>query len=59
MEKHLTTQQDAAEATETNPPACGKPYRAPVLRSMEAFEKLALASCVGDDKFDCGLCVEC
>lgn len=35
-----------------------KPYRAPVVRSTDAFEKLALQSCAPEDRFAQGDCAE-
>ena len=35
-----------------------KPYRAPVVRSTDAFEKLALQSCAPEDRFAQGDCSE-
>lgn len=35
-----------------------RPYRAPVVRSTDAFEKLALQSCAPEDKFPQGSCAE-
>ena len=52
--KNETQQTDKSNA-EDQPK---RPYRKPVLRSTEAFEKLALQSCAPEDKEVEGFCLE-
>jgi len=49
------TQQPEKTNAEDQPK---RPYRKPVLRSTEAFEKLALQSCAPEDKEVEGFCLE-
>ena len=52
--KHKTQQADDSKVEEQPK----RPYRKPVLRSTEAFEKLALQSCAPEDKEVEGFCLE-